>query len=233
QVSLVAARIIVKWAKGTHNRISGLYGLPPRGTNGAVRDTDGGSGHAAGPDTGAGGMSHPPTALEETGAGGGGLPWAPLAPRVCQELRRLAGEGRRRPATALLGLVAALPFSGLAVFFGAQVLVGDAVLQWGASTPVGKSAVEGAGNALEVGKLLWLAGKLGGKQMLRLCQREFRRVGGVGGLACMAKEGVWYTTTHPVSAAKAGVGFVGEAGKAIWRQVGWVKDLVATVKEEL
>lgn len=80
----------------------------------------------------------------------GVLPWDPLAPRLLEEAQRLAKEGKDRPFTAAVVLAAALPFSGAAVFFGAPVLVGDAALQWGAGTPIGRTVGHGTRNAVEV-----------------------------------------------------------------------------------
>lgn len=81
----------------------------------------------------------------------GGLPWEPLAPRLLQEAQRLAAEGKERPLTATVILASALPFSGVAMFVGVPVLAGDAALQWGARTPVGRTVGHGAQNAVEVG----------------------------------------------------------------------------------
>lgn len=80
----------------------------------------------------------------------GGLPWEPLAPRLLEEAQRLAVRGKERPLTAAAVLTVAMPFTGVAVFFGAPVLAGDAALQWGARTPVGKTVTQGTQNALEV-----------------------------------------------------------------------------------
>lgn len=82
--------------------------------------------------------------------GRGVLPWEPLAPRLLEEAQRLAKEGKDRPFTAAVVLAAALPFSGPAVFFGAPVLAGDAALQWGAGTPMGRTVGHGTKNAVEV-----------------------------------------------------------------------------------
>lgn len=81
---------------------------------------------------------------------GGALPWEPLVPRLLQEAQRLAAEGKERPLTSAVVLAAVLPFSGVAVFFGAPVLAGDAALQWGASTAVGRTIGQGTKNAVEV-----------------------------------------------------------------------------------
>lgn len=81
----------------------------------------------------------------------GVLPWDPLAPRLLEEAQRLAKEGKQRPFTAAVVMAAALPFSGAAVFLGAPVLAGDAALQWGAGTPVGRTVGHGTRNAVEVG----------------------------------------------------------------------------------
>lgn len=81
---------------------------------------------------------------------GGGLPWEPLVPRLLQEAQRLAAEGKGRLLTSAAILAAVLPFSGVAVFFGAPVLAGDAALQWGASTAVGRTIGQGTKNAVEV-----------------------------------------------------------------------------------
>lgn len=80
----------------------------------------------------------------------GGLPWEPLTPRLLEEVQRLASEGKERPLTATMILAALLPFSGIAVFFAAPVLAGDAALQWGASTLVGRAVGQGTQNAVEV-----------------------------------------------------------------------------------
>lgn len=81
---------------------------------------------------------------------GGGLPWEPLVPRLLQEAQRLAAEGKGRPLTSAAILAAVLPFSGVAVFFGAPLLAGDAALQWGAKTAVGRTIGQGTKNAVEV-----------------------------------------------------------------------------------
>lgn len=87
---------------------------------------------------------------EEDDGGVGVLPWDPLAPRLLEEAQRLAKEGKDRPFTAAVVLATALPFSGAAVFFGGPVLVGDAALQWGAGTPIGRTVGHGTRNAVEV-----------------------------------------------------------------------------------
>lgn len=86
----------------------------------------------------------------------GGLPWEPLAPRLVRETQRLAAEGKDRPFTATVVLAAALPFSGAAFFFGAPILAGDAALQWGANTRIGRTVGQSTTNAVEVSVVGWV-----------------------------------------------------------------------------
>lgn len=154
QITLISLRILVGYAKSTHRSLAQLCRVPFPLRPGDARyeaDVD---------------FTHDPT---RTPSGGepalfqigdrddrdgqdriGGLPWDPLAPRLLQEVQRLANEGKDRPFTAAVVLAAALPFSGAAFFFGTPVLAGDAALQWGAGTPIGRTVGQGTKNAVEV-----------------------------------------------------------------------------------
>ncbi len=58
-------------------------------------------------------------------------------------------------------------------------------------------------------------------------------MGGITGLACQAGEGALWTASHPVEAAVATVGLAADTGKAVYEQALWVKDLLATIGEEV
>lgn len=58
-------------------------------------------------------------------------------------------------------------------------------------------------------------------------------MGGITGLACQAGEGALWTASHPVEAAMATVGLAADTGKAVYEQALWVKDLLATIGEEV
>lgn len=156
QITLISLRILVGYAKSTHRNLAQLCRVPyqPRpataASSSAETNDDGASMEQ---DTTVRGS--PPLLQVDLDEEGGcddrsGLPWDPLAPRLLQEAQRLAREGKQKPFTAAVVLAAALPFSGCAVLVGAPVLAGDAALQWGASTPVGRTVGQGAKNAMEV-----------------------------------------------------------------------------------
>lgn len=154
-MTLISLRILVGYAKSTHRSLAQLCRVPYQ----PLRECSRLAVHAADPDN-ASAEANPAAAHvgelfqkdEDEGDGheGGVLPWDPLAPRLLQEARRLADEGKERPLTAAVVLAAALPFSGAAVFLGAPVLAGDAALQWGAATPMGRTVGHGTKNAVEV-----------------------------------------------------------------------------------
>lgn len=148
-MTLISLKIITGYVKGTHRTLAQLGWTPPKdpstcgpGDNGAgpsLRDRDNSACERA-------------SLGDEMNSQGdtGGLPWEPLAPRLLEEAQRLAVKGKERPLTAAAVITVAMPFTGVAVFFGAPVLAGDAALQWGARTPVGKAVTQGTQNALEV-----------------------------------------------------------------------------------
>ncbi|CAM9548841.1 unnamed protein product [Ectocarpus sp. 6 AP-2014] len=241
QMTLISLRILVGYAKRTHRSLAQLCRVPFQPRRERARMAV----HADPNNNNASAEANPAAARvgelfqvdededEDDGHEGGGLPWDPLAPRLLQEARRLAEEGKERPFTAAVVLAAALPFSGAAVFLGAPVLAGDAALQWGAATPMGRTVGHGTKNAVELGKLGWVASKLATKQTLRLASQELDRAGGVTGLACRAGEGALWTARHPVEAAMATVGMAADAASAAYEQAVWVGDLLATVREEV
>lgn len=167
QITLISLRILVGYAKSTHRNLAQLCRVPyqrlptaartrTRLTPGVGPDNHHDHDHTNGEPNS---QSPPPSGApplfqidqdEEDDRGSGVLPWDPLAPRLLEEAQRLAKEGKDRPLTAAVVLAAALPFSGAAVFFGAPVLVGDAALQWGAGTPIGRTVGHGTRNAVEV-----------------------------------------------------------------------------------
>ncbi|CAB1109564.1 unnamed protein product [Ectocarpus sp. CCAP 1310/34] len=241
QMTLISLRILVGYAKSTHRSLAQLCRVPYQPRRERARMAV----HADPNNNNASAEANPAAARvgelfqvdededEDDGHEGGGLPWDPLAPRLLQEARRLAEEGKERPFTAAVVLAAALPFSGAAVFLGAPVLAGDAALQWGAATPMGRTVGHGTKNVVELGKLGWVASKLATKQTLRLASQELDRAGGVTGLACRAGEGALWTARHPVEAAMATVGMAADAASAAYEQAVWVGDLLATVREEV
>ncbi|CAM9306919.1 unnamed protein product [Ectocarpus fasciculatus] len=239
QMTLISLRILVGYAKSTHRSLAQLCRVPyqPRRERArlAVHADPNNASAEANPE--AARVSELFQVDDDDDEGddheGGVLPWDPLAPRLLQEARRLAEEGKERPLTAAVVLAAALPFSGAAVFLGAPVLAGDAALQWGAATPMGRTVGHGTKNAVELGKLGWVASKLATKQTLRLASQELDRAGGVTGLACRAGEGALWTARHPVEAAMATVGMAADAASAAYEQAVWVGDLLATVGEEV
>ncbi|CAM9886769.1 unnamed protein product [Chrysoparadoxa australica] len=83
------------------------------------------------------------------------------------------------------------------------VLAADAVLQWGADTPIGQKAQAATGEALQVAKLWWVFGKISAKQGLRLGKKEFERSGGLPGLASKAQEAAAGVIQDPVGSAQA------------------------------
>lgn len=154
QITITSLRIFVWYAKSTHRticRLCGVVGVVRR-TEATDRLSDNGAGQSLPIDF----DPYWPKTFEVDADGaqgsgdGGGLPWEPLVPRLLQEAQRLAAEGKGRPLTSAAILAAVLPFSGVAVFFGAPVLAGDAALQWGASTAVGRTIGQGTKNAVEV-----------------------------------------------------------------------------------
>lgn len=169
-MTLISLRILVGYAKSTHRNLAQLCRVPyqPRPAGAAARsavevdphndnDNDNDDCRTADeqrPPSSRAGGGHALYQIDDDddgqGEGRGGLPWDPLAPRVLQEAHRLAKEGRERPFTAAVVMAAALPFSGAAVFFGVPVLAGDAALQWGATTPIGRTVGQGTKNAVEV-----------------------------------------------------------------------------------
>ncbi len=176
-MTLISLRILVGYAKSTHRNLAQLCRVPyqprPRPAGGAARSAvevdphnDDGNNDNGNNDNGrTAEEQRPPSSRaggghalyqieddDDQGEGRRGLPWDPLAPRLLQEVHRLAKEGRERPFTAAVVMAAALPFSGAAIFFGAPVLAGDAALQWGASTPIGRTVGQGTKNAVEVGQ---------------------------------------------------------------------------------
>lgn len=172
QMTLISLRILVGYAKSTHRNLAQLCRAPyqprPPSTIASSAPNVGPNnerGHANGepnspsPSTSAAAaaaaVSGEPSLFQidqddDEDDGRGALPWDPLAPRLLEEAQRLAKEGRDRPFTAAVVLAAALPFSGAAVVFGAPMLVGDAALQWGAGTPIGRTVGHGTRNAVEV-----------------------------------------------------------------------------------
>lgn len=172
-MTLISLRILVSYAKSTHRHLAHVFGIsPPSRTVGDIHGP-GDKGAGRGLSEYHGWFGEPLRAdEEEKEAEGseekGGLPWQPLTPRLLQEVQRLAMEGKERPLTAAAVVAVALPFSGAAVFIGAPVLAGDAALQWGARTPVGRAAGQTTHNAVEVS---WL-------HCLSVCDK-YRRLGGV------------------------------------------------------
>lgn len=154
QITVISLRIFVWYAKSTHRTICRLCGVVgvvrPPGTTVRPSDDEAESSSPVGLNP------YWPNTFEVDTEGtqgpenGGVLPWEPLVPRLMQEAQRLAAEGKERPLTSAVILAAVLPFSGVAVFFGAPVLAGDAALQWGASTAVGRTIGQGTKNAVEV-----------------------------------------------------------------------------------
>lgn len=157
QISLISLRILVGYAKSTHETLAHAFGvqLPSR----PARATHGHGDSGAGPSL----TAHHFFFREALPADGeeeeeeaewpedqGGLPWKPLTPRLLQEVQRLAMEGRERPLTAAAVVAVALPFSGVAVCLGAPVLAGDVALQWGARTPIGRVVGQTTHNVVEV-----------------------------------------------------------------------------------
>lgn len=155
QITLISLRILVRYAKSTHRSLAQLYHVPfPPRPGPARREVDAGStddstSPASGGETGLFQVDDDQDDQDERDSVGG-LPWDPLAPRLLEEVQRLANEGKDRPFTAAVIVAAALPFSGAAVFFGAPVLAGDAALQWGAGTQIGRTVGRGTKNAIEV-----------------------------------------------------------------------------------
>eukprot|EP00752_Nemacystus_decipiens_P006362 g5736.t1 len=252
QITLISLRILVGYAKSTHRNLAQLCRVPyqrrpPTARSRSISSPDASSRDEHADANGQPNSSSPPPSGEPSlfqiddmyemdrdhQDGRGVLPWDPLAPRLLEEAQRLANEGKERPLTAAVVLAAALPFSGAAVFFGAPVLVGDAALQWGAGTPIGRTVGHGTRNAVELGKLGWVATKLATKQTLRLATQELNRVGGVSGLACQVGEGAVWTARHPIEAAMVTVGMAADAGKAVYERTLWVGDLFAAFGEEM
>ncbi|CAM9347191.1 unnamed protein product [Scytosiphon promiscuus] len=241
QITLISLRILVGYAKSTHRNFAQLCRVPyqPRlrhSTGAASRGEADENGAGAEQETAArGSLALLQVDGDEEGGGEdrGGLPWDPLLPRLLQEAQRLGREGREKPLTAAVVLAAALPFSGGAVLLGAPVLAGDAALQWGASTPLGRTVGQGAKNAVELSKLGWVASKLATKQTLRLASQELNRVGGVTGLARRAGEGALWTAWHPLEAAMATIGVAADTSKAVYEQAVWMGDLLVTIGEEV
>lgn len=171
QITLISLRILVGYAKSTHRNLAQLCRVPyqrrPSPATATARPTsapDGGNINDHAHANGEANSPSPPRSVapslfqvddmyevdQDDQDDKKVLPWDPLAPRLLEEAQRLAREGKDRPFTAAVVLAAALPFSGAAVFFGAPVLVGDAALQWGAGTPIGRTVGHGTRNAVEV-----------------------------------------------------------------------------------
>eukprot|EP00903_Cladosiphon_okamuranus_P018077 g16636.t1 len=261
QITLISLRILVGYAKSTHRSLAQLCRVPyqhqptaPRSMSisapgGGLNNVDAHTNGGAASSSSASSPSPSPSSTvapslfqiddvdgidDQDGQDAGGvLPWDPLAPRLLEMAQRLAKEGKDHPFTAAVVLAAALPFSGAAVFFGAPVLVGDAALQWGAGTPVGRTVGQGTKNAVELGKLGWVASKLATKQTLRLATQELNRLGGLTGLACQVGEGAVWTARHPIDAAMVTVGVAADTGKAVYERALWVGDLLAAFGEEM
>lgn len=154
QMTLISLRILVGYAKSTHRSLAQLCRVPyqPRRERArpAVHADPNNASAEANPEAARVSELFQVDDDEGDDHEGGVLPWDPLGPRLLQEARRLAEEGKERPLTAAVVLAAALPFSGAAVFLGAPVLAGDAALQWGAATPMGRTVGHGTKNAVEV-----------------------------------------------------------------------------------
>lgn len=165
QITLISLRILVGYAKSTHRSLAQLCRVPYHrrqtlrslsmsardgGPNNDDAHTNGEPSSPSPSPTGEPSLFQIDDMYEIDQDDRGVLPWDPLAPRLLEEAQRLAKEGKDRPFTAAVALAAAFPFSGAAVFFGAPVLVGDAALQWGAGTPVGRTVGHGTRNAVEV-----------------------------------------------------------------------------------
>lgn len=160
-MTIISLKILVGYAKSTHRTLTHLCGMacqaPP------VEGTDGPGDNGAGPSVPAArNLQWQNTFLEvddydQSPEDKGMLPWEPLAPKLLLVAQRLAAEGKDRPLTATVILTAVLPFSGIVAFLVAPVVAGDAVLQWGANTPVGRTVGHGTKNALEVRVVAWTA----------------------------------------------------------------------------
>lgn len=156
QITIICLRILIGYAKSTGRTLALL--LAPTQAR-AVQDTDGSGDNGAGPRlAGRQDQFWQNAFLPEVGVAGGSaednrvLPWGPLSPWLLQEAQRFAAESKERPLKAAAIAAAVLPFSGAVLFFGTPVVAGDAVLQWGASTSVGRTVAQGTQNAVEVRK---------------------------------------------------------------------------------
>ncbi|CAN0193904.1 unnamed protein product, partial [Hapterophycus canaliculatus] len=151
QMTLISLRILVGYAKSTHRTLAQLCRVPyqPRhrpataARPAAHVDDEGTHPEQDAVDSGNRFLLRVDGDEDSGGTQRCGLPWDPLAPRLLQEAQRLAREGKQKPFTAAVVLAAALPFSGCVVLVGAPVLAGDAALQWGAGTPVGRTVGQG------------------------------------------------------------------------------------------
>ncbi|KAG5175466.1 hypothetical protein JKP88DRAFT_265795 [Tribonema minus] len=229
QASLIVARIALSYAKAAHGQLAHAMHVevpPPPPPQQQSRK-------ASGKEGGARNGSASPTASQQQAedeeeashAADGSYQrqalWQPLAPQLWQQAQGLAEQGKKKPATALALLTAALPFAWMPVVFGAPLLVTDAVVQWGVGTPLGQRADQAAAEALQVAHLWLLLAKVGARQSFRLAKLEFERMGGLPGLADAGVKAV----ADPVHTAKSLWGWSQMAVGGVKQQVDWFRGM--------